>query len=201
MPALKIGLLGGSFNPAHDGHRHISLTALKVLALDQIWWLVSPQNPLKSETGMAEYDERLASAKEAARHPKIKISDFENRAGTSQTAKTIAALKVTYPQHKFVWLMGADNLVQFPHWYRWESIMNQVPIAVFNRPGYRYKALNGMVAQKYKENRVLANSAGISLRAFPTMKPPAWTYLPQTAHKVSSTEIRNYRDTAGKACS
>ena len=201
MRALKIGLLGGSFNPAHEGHRYISLTALRLLGLDQVWWLVSPQNPLKPEAGMAEYDARLASAKTVSRHPKIVISDFEHRIGERRTVKTLAALKVTYSQHHFVWLMGADNLVQLPKWNQWETIMNQVPIAVFNRPGYTYKALNGKVAFKYRKNRILEGTAGKSQRSLADMLPPAWTFITQTTHKLSSTKIRNYRDTAGKACS
>ena len=201
MRALKIGLLGGSFNPAHEGHRHISVTALRLLGLDQVWWLVSPQNPLKPEAGMAEYSERLASARLTARHPKIKISDFEYRIGERRTARTLAALKVTYPQHHFVWLMGADNLVQLPKWQQWEMIMKQVPIAVFNRPGHTYKALNGKVAHKYRKSRILDSPSGKSTRALANMAPPAWVFITQTTHKMSSTEIRNYRDTARKACS
>ncbi|TNE40631.1 MAG: nicotinate-nucleotide adenylyltransferase [Alphaproteobacteria bacterium] len=200
MPALKIGLLGGSFNPAHDGHRHISLTALRLLGLDQVWWLVSPQNPLKPADGMADFEARIASARRIARHPKIRISDFEKKIGTARTAETLASLNVTYPQHRFVWLMGADNLVQFPKWHRFEAIMKEVPIAVFNRPGYTYKALNGKVATRYRNNRIRSGASGKSLRQLATLAPPAWAFIPETVHKLSSTAIRNYRDTSGNAC-
>ncbi len=194
-------MLGGSFNPAHEGHRQSSLAALRLLNLDQIWWLVSPQNPLKSSEGMAEFEERLDAAKKIARHPKIQVSDFEARIGEQRTARTIAALKVTYPQHKFVWLMGADNMVQLPKWQQWQQIMDMVPVAIFNRPGYTYKALNGKVASMYRKNRVLNTLFGDYRRQLAEMAPPAWAFLPETAFNLSSTQIRNYHDTAGNTCS
>ena len=201
MGGRKIGLLGGSFNPAHEGHRRISLAALRLLDLDEIWWLVSPQNPLKPKEGMADFKERLRAAEAMAQHPKIKISDFEARIGEQRTARTLAALKVTYPQHKFVWLMGADNLVQLPKWQQWERIMELVPVAVFNRPGYTYKALSGKAAVKYRKSRILNGISGNNRRNLAVMAPPAWTFLPETKIKLSSTQIRNYRDNKGNACS
>lgn len=200
MRAQKIGLLGGSFNPAHEGHRQISLAALCILNLDQVWWLVSPQNPLKSTDGMAEFEDRLAAANNVAQHPKIHVSDFEARIGEQRTARTLASLKVTYRQHKFVWLMGADNMVQLPQWQNWEQIMELVPVAVFNRPGYMYKALNGKVATKYRNRRILNGLGGDGRRRLAEMPPPAWTFLPETVIKLSSTQIRNYRDTTGNTC-
>ncbi len=132
----KIGLLGGSFNPAHRGHRRISLAAMTALGLDEIWWLVSPGNPLKPANGMAPYDVRLASAREAAKGTRIKASDFERDAGTRYTVDTLAALKRRHPDQRFIWLMGADTVAQFHHWRSWRKLASAVPIAVIHRPGY-----------------------------------------------------------------
>jgi nicotinate-nucleotide adenylyltransferase len=132
----RIGLLGGSFNPAHRGHRHISLAAMKRLGLDEVWWLVSPGNPLKQEAGMAPYQARLRSARRIARHPSIRVSDFEATAGTRFTVDTAAKLQRRYPAHRFIWLMGADILPEFHRWRSWRELARMVPIAVFPRPGY-----------------------------------------------------------------
>ena len=133
MARLKVGLLGGSFNPAHVGHRHISLLALKQLQLDQIWWLVSPQNPLKPHSGMLPFKERQASAQIIARHPRIRVTDLEIRLGTCYTIDTLERLHCRWPNYRFVWLMGADNLIQLPRWRRWREIVQIIPIAIFNR--------------------------------------------------------------------
>lgn len=201
MRGQKIGLLGGSFNPAHEGHRRISVAALRLLDLDEIWWLVSPQNPLKPAEGMAGFRERFEYARGFARHPCIKVSDFEAKIGERRTVYTLKALKAAYPRHKFVWLMGADNLVQLPKWQKWEQIMSLVPVAVFNRPGFTYKALNGKAATKFRRARVFNNSFGDDRRHLADMKPPAWVFLPETTIDLSSTQIRNSRDTTGNACS
>lgn len=132
----RIGLLGGSFNPAHRGHRRISLAAMAALGLDEIWWLVSPGNPLKPAKGMAPFEARLESARAQARGARIKVSDFEAKAGTRYTVDTVAALKRRYPDIQFIWLMGADTVAQFHHWRRWRALAAMVPIAVIHRPGY-----------------------------------------------------------------
>lgn len=132
----RVGLLGGSFNPAHRGHRKLSLHALRALGLDEVWWLVSPGNPLKPEAGMAPYAARLASARKLARHAPIRVSDIEARLRTRYTADTLAKLPGLYSKHRFLWLMGADNLAQFHQWRDWRGIARQVPIAVIARPGY-----------------------------------------------------------------
>ncbi len=132
----RIGLLGGSFNPAHRGHRRISLAAMAALGLDEIWWLVSPGNPLKPAKGMAPFEARLESAREQARGTRIKVSDFEARAGTRFTVDTVAALRQRHPDFRFIWLMGADTVAQFHHWRRWRDLAAMVPIAVIHRPGY-----------------------------------------------------------------
>jgi nicotinate-nucleotide adenylyltransferase len=136
----RIGLLGGSFNPAHQGHRKLSLHAIRALGLDEVWWLVSPGNPLKAEEGMAPYAARLASARAMARHAPIRVSGIEARLGTRYTADTLDKLVRLYPRHRFVWLMGADNLAQFHRWRDWRGIARKVPIAVIARPGYDARA-------------------------------------------------------------
>jgi nicotinate-nucleotide adenylyltransferase len=138
---ILTGLLGGSFNPAHDGHRRISLGVLDALGLDEIWWLVSPGNPLKPAKGMAPLAARLASAREMARRAPIRATAIERELGTIYTADTLAALIRRYPKRRFIWLMGADNLAQFHRWRDWRRIAELVPIAVIGRPGYDTKAL------------------------------------------------------------
>jgi nicotinate-nucleotide adenylyltransferase len=138
---VRIGLLGGSFNPAHKGHRRISLSAMRALGLDQVWWLVSPGNPLKDgREDMAPYAKRLASAERLARRSPIRASDFEQREGTRYTIDTLRRLKLRYPKHRFIWLIGGDNLRNFHKWRNWRGIAREVPIAVIRRPGYDQRA-------------------------------------------------------------
>ncbi|MGI8931067.1 MAG: nicotinate-nucleotide adenylyltransferase [Sphingomicrobium sp.] len=132
----RIGLLGGSFNPAHRGHRRMSLAAMEALGLDEVWWLVSPGNPLKTATDMAPYATRLASARAMARRSRIRVSDFEAGAGTRYTVDTIAALLGRWPDDRFIWLMGEDIVAQFHQWKDWRRLARMVPIAVLARPGY-----------------------------------------------------------------
>ena len=132
----RIGLLGGSFNPAHRGHRHVSLEVMRRIGLDEVWWLVSPQNPLKAKGGMAPLAVRLESARQMARHPRIRPTAIEAELGTQFAVDTVAALKARFPQHRFAWIMGADNLLQFSRWKRWRDIARQVPIVVAARPNY-----------------------------------------------------------------
>jgi nicotinate-nucleotide adenylyltransferase len=133
---MRIGLLGGSFNPAHGGHRRISLFAREALGLDEVWWLVSPGNPLKPSDDMAPLAVRLASAQDQARRAPIVPTAIEAQLGTRYTIDTLRALKRRYPQHQFIWLMGADNLAQFHQWKDWRGIARTMPIAVIARPGY-----------------------------------------------------------------
>lgn len=133
----RIGLLGGSFNPAHQGHRHISLAAIRTLQLDELWWLVSPGNPLKDgKSDMAPFEARLASARRMARGTGIRVSDFEARAGTRYTVDTLGELVRRHPRQRFIWLMGSDGLSDFHRWKNWRRIAEMVPIAVISRPGY-----------------------------------------------------------------
>ena len=187
MARLRVGLLGGSFNPAHDGHRHISLLALQRLRLDQVWWMVSPQNPLKSTAGMAPLAERMASARAAARHPAIKITDIERRLGTRFTADTLVRLRQRFPDLGFVWLMGADNLVQVPKWQRWTEIFTSMPVAVFDRPTYSYAALVGPAATRFRHRRIR------DPRALAGTPPPAWCFVQARRHPGSATAIRANR--------
>lgn len=132
----RIGILGGSFNPAHRGHRAISLHALRALELDEVWWMVSPGNPLKEAKGMAPFAARMASARAMARHAPIRPTAVEKRLKTRYTVDTLTKLPRLYPKHQFIWLMGGDNLAQFDQWRGWRRIARQVPIAVIARPGY-----------------------------------------------------------------
>ena len=134
---IRTGLLGGSFNPAHRGHRHVSLAAIRALGLDELWWLVSPGNPLKEgASDMAPFAARLASARAMARRSPIRPTAIESRLGTRYTVDTVARLVRRFPHRRFVWLMGADNLAQFHRWRDWRRIARTVPIAVIARPGY-----------------------------------------------------------------
>ena len=133
----RIGLLGGSFNPAHGGHRHVSLAAMDALGLDAVWWLVSPGNPLKEGAkDMAPFEARLASARQMAKGTRLRVSDFEQKRNTRYTVDTIKELKRAYPQHRFIWLLGSDTLPNFHKWRDWRGLAREVPIAVIRRPGY-----------------------------------------------------------------
>ena len=184
MTRLAVGLLGGSFNPAHEGHLHISREALKRLHLDQVWWLVSPQNPLKPVSGMASLDVRLASADRVAQHPAIRVSDIELRLGTRYTIDTVRALRRRFPGYRFVWLIGADNLLQFPRWRRWSETAETLPIAVFARGRVTYRALAGPMARRYASARVR------DPRSLARHAPPAWSFLFTSLHPASSTALR-----------
>jgi len=184
---LRIGLLGGSFNPAHGGHLHISRLALARLGLDEVWWLVSPQNPLKPASGMAPFAERLGRAERvAAADRRIRLSDIEARLGTTYSADTIRALRRRFPRTRFVWLMGGDNLVQFPYWRRWQAIFGTVPIAVFARPGSSQKALAGIAAHRFAPARLPVTAA----RRLATTEPPAWVFFHTRLDPRSATQIR-----------
>ncbi|SMH54352.1 nicotinate-nucleotide adenylyltransferase [Azospirillum agricola] len=188
---LTVGLLGGSFNPAHAGHRHISLYALKALGLDRVWWLVSPQNPLKSTSGMASLPERLAEARRVAAHPRIEVTGIETDLGTRYTVDTLAALTRRFPKTRFVWLMGADNLRQIPRWRHWTRIFESVPVAVFARPTYSLNALSGQAAQRYIRRRVSMHGA----KGLARHERPAWMFFRNPLHTASATAIRQARAT------
>lgn len=181
---MTIGLLGGSFDPPHEGHRQISLQALKRLRLSQLWWLVSPQNPLKSRSNAI--DSRLEAARLLARHSRIKVLDLERRLGTRYTADTLRALKARYPRVRFVWLMGADNLEQIREWYDWQAIFHAVPVAVFDRPGFGLRAAASLAARRYQRFRYdESDAAGLA-----AARPPAWALIHAPRLALSSTALR-----------
>ena len=184
-PGLRVGLFGGSFNPAHDGHRLASLTALRRLQLDRVWWLVTPGNPLKAH-GPAPLSERIAQARTIMRDPRVTITDIEARLGTRMTSDTIAALQRLYPMVRFVWLMGADNMVQFDRWDSWHEIAARVPIGIIARPGWR------MPARFSRAARVLwrARQPEAQARQLADMQPPAWVMINVPLNKQSSSAIR-----------
>ena len=183
----RIGLLGGSFNPAHSGHLYISETALDRLKLDEVWWLVSPQNPLKAETGMAEFAARVASAEAQASDPRIVVSRIEQELGTRYSVDTLRALKERFPDIGFVWLMGADNLLQLPKWKSWRSLFRLVPVAIFPRPSYSRRALTGKAARRFQRYRIHDYRAG----SLAGMRAPAWIFLRMKPDAISATRIRN----------
>ena len=185
----RIGLLGGSFNPAHAGHLHISLEALKRLGLDEVWWLVSPQNPLKSDDGMEPLPTRVARARQLARHPHIRIEAPELMLGTRYTLDTVQALKRAYPHAQFVWLMGADILPQLVDWAGWRDLFAAVPIAAFARPGWGYAALAAPAPRTFERFRLQATEA----RRLATCEPPAWCFIPSRLDNHSATAIRAVR--------
>ncbi len=163
--------------------------ALRRLALDEVWWLVSPQNPLKAGAGMAELASRLDGARAVARHRRIVVSDIERRLGTRYTADTLAALGQRFPRHAFVWLMGADNLAQIEQWKDWPKIFSRAPIAVIDRSTYSYRALAGKAARRFRRARLDARRA----KSLAVTDPPAWVFIRGRPHPASATGIRNAR--------
>ena len=182
MPGMVIGLLGGSFDPAHAGHAHITHQALMRFGLDRVWWLVSPGNPLKAE-GPAPLAARIAQARSVIGDPRVVITGLEARLGTRHTAALLDRLTALYPGVRFVWLMGADNLVQFHRWDRWHSILARVPVGVLARPGYGIAARRSVAARMFRAAQVPPR--GLGLRA-----PPAWAFVDVPLVDLSSSAIR-----------
>ena len=180
----RIGLLGGSFNPAHDGHLHAALSALNLLGLDQVWFMVSPQNPMKSTEEMAPFADRFKAAHRLSRnHSRLLATGIEERMGTRFTIDTVVALKRRFPSTRFVWLMGADNLFQISRWNRWVKLFHMLPVAIVDRPPYSRAVLAAKAARRFlpyrKPSRALLN-CGL----------PAWTFLHIHRHPASASEIR-----------
>lgn len=182
----RIGLYGGSFNPPHAGHLHVSRLAARRLGLDRVWWLVSPGNPLKKTAGLAPLAERLAAARSIARDPGILATDIEARLGTRYTIDTLRALRRLYPGVRFVWIMGADSLVDFHLWRDWQAIARTVPIAVVDRPGFTLAATSSRAARSLSHYRIPESQA----RRLPAMVPPALTILHGPRSALSSTALR-----------
>ena len=185
----NIGLLGGSFDPPHKGHLYISLEAKKILKLDEIWWLVTPQNPLKINKP-ASYSERLRNCKTIIRNQPIKVKEIEKKINSKYSYQTIKYINTHYKSLNFFWLMGADNLINFHKWQNAHRIFNEIPIVVFRRYGYNEKALKSNIANFYKNFRI--NSKNISVNSFDNT--PAWTIIQNKEIKISSTEIRKQRE-------
>lgn len=180
-----IGLLGGSFDPPHMGHVHITRWALKSFGLDRVWWLVTPGNPLKAH-GPAPLDRRMAASRALMRDPRVVVTDIEARLGTRYTAETLAALLARYPGQRFTWLMGADNLADFHRWKDWDRIMETLPVGVLGRPGDQLAAGTSPAARRYARFRLPGRRA----EALPWRRAPAWCLLTGPMVDLSSTELR-----------
>lgn len=182
-----IGLLGGSFNPAHEGHLHLSEEAIKRLKLDAVWWLVSPQNPLKQKKDLASYEKRLTHARQLTiHHRRIQICDFEARHHLYYSIDTIAALQCTYPNTRFIWLIGADNLQIFHKWRHWPELFTHLPIAVFDRAPFSHSALRSKAAIRFHLQRLKGRHA----TRLKQCRLPCWTYCFMPRHAQSATAVR-----------
>ena len=191
MPGQRIGLLGGSFNPAHEGHVRLSQFALKRLGLSRLWWLVSPGNPLKSHAELAKQAARIAAARRMAADRRIVVTGFEADLPTAYTAATLGFLQRRYPATRFVWLMGADSLASLDRWRHWRTILETMPVAVIDRPGWRLRGLSSKAAARFADRFVPEDCAAL----LPGMPPPAWTFLTIPLSPHSSTIVRR----AGRA--
>ena len=182
---LRIGLLGGSFDPPHSGHMHISKWAIKEFSLDRIWWLVSPGNPLNKDAP-ADLDRRLSACNKLVNHPKVIVTDLERVFNTRYTAQTLTTLKSQYRGVRFVWLMGADNLAEFHKWDRWQDIMHMLPVGVMARPNQQLAANCSPAARIFRESRLSARSS----TALPFKEAPSWSLLTGPMDDESSSKIR-----------
>jgi nicotinate-nucleotide adenylyltransferase len=182
----RIGLLGGSFNPAHDGHRHVAEAVRRALRLDEVWLMVSPGNPLKPRKGMAPLAARLASARAVADGRRVVATDIEAALGTRWTVDTLAALRRRFPRARFVFVIGADNLVQLPRWGGWTEIVRRTPLAVLPRPGWTRRALAGKAAHRLSRHR--RRPAALLAGEAPAHAP--WAFVRAAEHPASATAIR-----------
>ena len=180
-----VGLLGGSFDPPHAGHVHVTQEALKRFGLDQVWWLVSPGNPLKAH-GPAPIERRLDASRDIMDHPRVHISDFERQSGTRYTAQTLRMLIRKHRETQFVWLMGADNLASFHKWQDWQWIMENVPVGVIARPGDRISARMSPAASRYRKYRLRGRQAAMLAQTI----VPCWCLINVPMINISSSEIR-----------
>jgi nicotinate-nucleotide adenylyltransferase len=191
-PGMRVGLLGGSFNPPHHGHRHVALMALKRLGLDRVWCMTSPGNPLKSSAELEGFDARLVDAARVLRHPRIDVTGFEAALNSAYTIDSLRFLKRRHPNVRFVWIMGGDNLACFHHWRNWREILALTPIAIFDRPEWRLKALAAPAARAAaKARRKESNARHLALTP-----PPAWTFVSIPLSGESSTRLRRLKRTA-----
>lgn len=188
---MVVGLFGGSFNPPHAGHALVAEIAIRRLGLDQLWWMVTPGNPLKSRSHLAPLAERIALSKELARNPRIKVTAFEAAFGVTYTADTLVRVKARNPQVRFIWIMGADSLGSFHKWQRWQEIARTFPIAVIDRPRSTLSFLSAKMAKTFDFARVDEEDAQILWKK----KAPAWTFIHGPRSALSSTELRDAKAT------
>ncbi len=184
-PDARIGILGGSFDPAHDGHRHATLWALRKFRLDVVLWLVSPGNPIKPHPSQA-YPLRVQRARAIACHPRILVSTFENRAALTYTVEVIALLQRSYPRARFLWLMGSDNLCAFHRWHAWQTLAGQVALGILERPPSRMRACNAVATRTLAAHRQPAEAAAVLINC----PPPAWALVNIPLNRTSSSILR-----------
>ncbi|MFP1630763.1 nicotinate-nucleotide adenylyltransferase [Zhengella sp. ZM62] len=189
-PGLRVGLFGGSFNPPHAGHALVAEIALRRLALDQLWWIVTPGNPLKDNANLAPLAQRVAASEAVKPGPKVKVTAFEAAHSVRYTADTLALVKARKPGVRFVWIMGADNLRSFHRWQRWREIARTFPIAVIDRPGDTLSFLSSRMAKTFAGARI--DEADAPRLAF--LDPPAWTFIHGPRSSMSSTQLRAQAD-------
>lgn len=183
-PGQRIGLYGGSFDPAHRGHRHVATVAMRRLKLDRVWWLVTPGNPLKDRRGLPPAAERVRQAQTAARHPRMVATGFEEVLGFAYTVETVRFLVRRCPDVSFVWIVGADSFATMHRWRAWKTIARSMPIAVVDRPGWTLAALRSRAARTFAAGQIRP------ARRLPTSPPPAWTFIHAPRSSVSSTTLR-----------
>lgn len=188
-PGLRIGLYGGSFNPPHEGHRHVSLMTLRRLRLDRIWWIVTPGNPLKDHGGLPPTAERVEAARKMARHPRIAVTGFEEAIGARFTLDTLGYVVERAPRSRFVWIMGADNLASFHRWRGWRRIAELMPFAVIDRPGWTLTSTRSRAALALSPFRIEETDAAL----LADLAPPAWVFLHGPRSPLSSTLLREGR--------
>ena len=185
VPGLTIGILGGSFDPPHEGHVHITRIAIKIFNLSRLWWLVSPGNPIKDKAP-SDINKRFLASKKIMKHPLVSITDIEKKLQTKFTFETLIKIKKLYPGTRFVWLMGADNLVNFHHWENWGWIMKNVPIGVLARPKEQIKAGLSPAATKFRKYRLPKEKSFL----LPYLSPPIWTLVTGPMRNISSSKLR-----------
>ncbi len=190
---MRVGVMGGSFNPPHEGHAMVAATALKRLQLDQLWWLVTPGNPLKANSDLPKLADRMAACQALARNPRMRVTAFERELRTPYTAATLAFLKQRYPKVTFIWVMGADNLATFHRWQRWRQIAREMSIAVVDRPGWRLRALSSPAALALQRLRVPEARA----RQLAQSGRYRWTFLSARLSPASSTQLRRAAKNSG----
>ncbi|MCV3766167.1 nicotinate-nucleotide adenylyltransferase [Rhizobium sp. TRM95796] len=186
-PGMLVGLFGGSFNPPHQGHQLVADIALRRLGLDQLWWMVTPGNPLKSRRVLAPLAERLDLSEAMVHDPRIRVTAFETSLNSSYTAEVLARVKARNPAVRFVWIMGADNLRDFHRWQNWRKIAMTFPIAVIDRPGATLAFLSSVMAKTFDYARVDEHDAG----TLGNLPAPAWTFIHGPRSRLSSTAIRS----------